>query len=195
MDSKKKKVEREIEIRIPLEKKDFNKFKKELSKITKLKKKHREIDEYFNPPHRNFLKPKYPFEWLRVGKRGEKVIFTYKHYYPEDAREHIYCDEYETEIKDFESFRKTLLSLNFRPLVIVDKEREIYFYKSKFKITLDKVRELGYFIEIESLKNLRRHEESKNKVLDFAKKLGLGPFKRDERGYPYLILKKIGRVR
>lgn len=184
----------EVEIRILLNKKNFFKLKRKLTQIAKYQKTSIERDEYFTPSHRNFLKPKYPFEWLRIGKRGEKVIFTYKHYYPEDAKEHIYCDEYETEIKDFESFRKTLLSLNFRPLVIVNKMRSIYFYKNKFKITLDKVRGLGYFIEIESLKNLRRHKESKNKILKFATKLDMNHSKKDERGYPYLILKKKGLI-
>ena len=38
-----------------------------------------QIDSYFTPAHRNFVREKYPFEWLRLREENEKYTLTYKH--------------------------------------------------------------------------------------------------------------------
>ena len=55
----------EIEIKIPLTENKFFEIKKKLEKISNFVKKSNQIDEYFTPSHRNFVEPKFPFEWLR----------------------------------------------------------------------------------------------------------------------------------
>lgn len=147
-------MDKEIEIRIQLNKKSFLNLKKKVRKIAKFKRKSREIDEYFTPAHRNFVKPKYPFEWLRIGKRGNQNLITYKHFYPEYANYHTYCDEYETGIDNANSLKKIFSALNFKKLITVDKKREVCNYKNEFEIALDEVKNLGYFVEIEAKKIL-----------------------------------------
>ncbi len=44
-------MKKEIEIKIPLDKKTFLKIKKRLFKIAKFKQKSRQIDNYFTPFH------------------------------------------------------------------------------------------------------------------------------------------------
>jgi len=189
---------REIEIRICLNKKSFLDLKKRIRKIAKLKRKSREIDDYLTPFHRNFVKPKYPFEWLRIGERGNRNLITYKHFYPEYADYHTHCDEYETKIEDANSLNKIFSALNFKKLVTVDKKREVYNFKNEFEISSDEVKNLGYFVEIEAKKDFGGVIKTRKKIFEFVKRLGFDQFREDKKiskGYPYLLMKKKGLIK
>jgi len=186
-------MDREIEIRIKLNKESFSNLRKKLRKIAKFRQKSHQTDDYFTPFHRNFVKPKYPFEWLRIGKRGNRNLITYKHFYPEYADCHTYCDEYETEIDNGGSLKKIFSSLNFKKLITVDKKREVYNYKNEFEISLDEVKNLGYFVEIEAKKDFGGVIKTRKNIFKFAKKLRSDLSKEDKeisKGYPYLLMKK-----
>jgi len=187
--------DKEIEIKISLGKKSFLGIEKKILKIAKFKNKSHQVDEYFTPAHRNFVKPKFPYEWLRIGERGNQVLITYKHFYPENAEKHIYCDEYETKIEDIEALGKIFTALNFKKLITVDKKREIYLYKNEFEISLDKVKDLGYFIEIEAKKDFGGIRRTRQRLFKFARELVLDLSKMDERGYPFLLMKKRGLIK
>jgi adenylate cyclase class IV len=60
---------------------------------------------------------------------------------------------------------------------------------------LDIVKELGYFMEIEAMKNFGSVEETRKKLFEFAKNLGINVSKPDERGYAFLMAKKKGLVK
>ena len=180
----------EIEIKIPLDEKTFFKVKEKLEKIAKFVKNSHQIDEYLTPAHRNFLEPEFPFEWLSIRKRDDKVVLNYKHYYPENVEITTHCDEFETEIKNLDQLEKIFSVLNFKKLVTVEKEREVYVYNDEFEIALDKVKELGHFMEIEAIKFFGSVEATREKLFEFAKNLGIDISKTDKRGYPYLLMKK-----
>jgi len=180
----------EIEIKIPLDEKSFFKVKEKLEKIAKFVKNSHQIDEYFTPAHRNFLEPEFPFEWLSIRKRDDKVVLNYKHYYPENVEITTHCDEFETEIKNLDQLEKIFSVLNFKKLVTVEKEREVYVYNDEFEIALDIVKELGHFMEIEAIKFFGSVEATREKLFEFAKNLGIDISKTDKRGYPYLLMKK-----
>ncbi len=182
----------EIEIRILLDEAEFKRVKQGLGKIAKFVKTSHQIDEYFNAPHRNFLSFKFPNEWLSIRNRDGKVILNYKHFYPENMEITTHCDEFETEVKDEKSLRSILGSLDFKPLMTIEKEREYYVYNDEFEIVMDNVKELGFFIEIESLKNFGSHEETKNKLIDFARQLKIDVSNAEPRGYIENLLKKKG---
>jgi len=185
----------EIEIKIALDEDDFYQIKKKLKKILKFVKSSHQVDEYFTPAHRNFVKPKYPFEWLSIRNRGDKTILSYKHYYPENAENKTHCDEFETEIKNTKQLEKIFFMLDFKKLVTVEKEREVYLYNNEFEISLDRVKELGNFIEIEALKIFGSVEKTREKLFEFAKSIGLDISKTDKRGYPFLLMKKKGLIK
>jgi adenylate cyclase class 2 len=185
----------EIEIKIPLDEDIFFKVKEKLQKIAKFVKKSKQIDEYFTPAHRDFVEPKFPFEWLSIRKRGNKIILNYKHYYPENVEVTTHCDEFETEIKDPEQLEKIFSVLDFKKLVTVEKERETYICNDEFEIVLDKVKDLGFFIEIEAIKDFGSIENTREKLFEFAKNLGIDVSKTDKRGYPYLLMKKKGLIK
>jgi len=186
-------MSKEIEIKFKLGSEDFTKVKEKVSKIAKFVKKVNQIDEYFTPSHRNFMEPEYPFEYLSIRQRGGKGILNYKHFHPENVKEFTHCDELEFEI-DSEGFRKMFSALNFRSLVVVEKEREIYD-NSKFKICFDTVKELGQFIEIEVLKEFGNVSEIREKLFEFAKSLGIDISRADNRGYPYMLMKLKGSIK
>lgn len=184
----------EIEIKIPLDEETFINVKEKIRASCKFVKSSHQIDEYFTPAHRNFLEPKFPFEWLSIRKRNNKVFLNYKHYYPENCEITTHCDEFETEVKDSNQLEKIFSALNLKRLVTVEKEREVYLYNDEFEVALDTVKELGHFMEIEVRKSFGSIEETREKLFEFAKNLGLDVSKIDKRGYPFLLMKKKGLI-
>lgn len=184
----------EIEIKIKIDEKTFLNLREKLKPVAEFRKKLRQVDEYFTPVHRNFVEPRFPFEWLRIGRRGDKTILNYKHFYPENVEMGTHCDEFETVVKDEDQLRKLFAALDFKNMVTVDKEREVYA-NEEFEIALDKVKELGHFVEIETKKDFGSVEEARKKLFEFAKKLGVDTSSPDKRGYPFLAMEKKGMIR
>lgn len=180
----------EVEIKIPISKKLFEKIKRNLKRTAKLVGISRDIDKYFNAPHRNFLAKYQPEEFLRVREKNKTSFFTYKHGYWNSKFEHTHSDEYETKIEDSGQLEKILSVLDFKEILLIDKIRETYRVRNTFEISLDKVKALGYFIEIESLKDMGGYEKTMERIYSFAREFGLDPTKRDSQGYVTLMMKK-----
>ena len=73
-------------------------------------------------------------------------------------------------------------------IATVDKKRKDYLYKNKYQISLDEVKNLGFFIEIEVKKYDKSINEEYDDLLLISKDLGLDLSKIDKRGYPYYFL-------
>ena len=185
----------EIEIKIPLSKKDFLRIRKYLRKIAKFVKSSYHIDDYYTPKHKSFLEPEYPFEWLTVRQRNGKILFNYKHWYPEGIKNTTHCDEYETEVGNVEQLEKILTALDFTKILTIDKTRETYIHKGRLEIALDFVKNLGYFIEVESLKNLGGLKKAREEILAFIKSLGVRRTETVPGGYGGALLRKKGLMR
>ncbi len=86
--------------------------------------------------------------------------------------------------------KKIFNELNIISFALIHKNRNIYMYKNdKYEIALDKVENLGYFIEIE-VKKIELHIEEERKLLDDeAKKLNLNLDDVDQRGYPFYFIR------
>lgn len=181
----------EIEIKVPLDKDEFLSIQEKLKKVAEFLKQEQQVDDYFTPVHRNFLKPEFPFEWLRLRKCDCSSSVTYKRYYPEHEEVHTHCDEFETEVSDVEKLRKIFDSIDVKKLVTVDKARVAFIY-GDFEIVLDDVKELGYFVEIEALKDFGGVEATRQKIFDVAREFGIDVSKCDLRGYPNLLMRKKG---
>ena len=185
----------EIEIKVQVQESTFEKFRSFLTKNAKFEKESFQTDEYFTPVHRDFLSPGYPFEWLSIRERNKKVILNYKHWYPENEEKSTHCDEYEVELSNYENMNKIFQSINIKSLCKVAKKREVYNYNNEFEIALDKVDELGYFVEIEVKKDFESIETANQKLLEFAEQMGVDTANRNYRGYPFLLLKKKGLLK
>jgi adenylate cyclase class 2 len=185
----------EIELRVHLDEESFHTLKDEISRIATPTIKTIQVDEYFMPPHRDFVKPQYPYEWLSIRSRGGVYILNYKHFHPENVSVTDYCDEYEVQTKDGESLRAIFLALGFSTLVTVEKHREVYVYDSEFEVAFDNVQDLGWFIEIEVLGSIKSVTEARERLVSFANRFGIDASKNDNRGYPYLLMAKRGLIK
>jgi len=149
-----------------------------------------QIDTYFTPTHKNFLEPDYPFQWLRVRESGKDITLNYKHFYPENEKDVDYCDEFET-IVGSPIIKKILERLDFRKLVEVKKERTIWKYKD-VEISIDKIEELGAFIELEISTHFNDPKVAKAYLYKLTKEIGAEVGEEDYRGYPFMLLEKRG---
>jgi adenylate cyclase class 2 len=185
----------EVEIKIRLDEGEFSRAREAVRKAAKLVGSSSQVDRYLTPIHRNLVAPRYPWEWLSIRKRGGKAILNYKHWHPAGAERHTHCDEYETELGSPEQLEKLLKALDFRELVTVEKERETFNLKGELEIAMDSVKGLGKFIEIEALKDFGGVAATRQRIMDFAKSIGLDTSMLDKRGYPYLLMEKKGLIR
>ena len=74
----------------------------------------------------------------------------------------------------------------------IDKQRESYEFEDRFEIDLDIVKGLGYFVEIEAMKDFGGRDATYDEVANFAQKLGLNSKNQDNDGYVLMIMKKKG---
>lgn len=180
----------EIEKKFVLDEKTFQRAKDLLNKTSRFVKTSNQIDEYFTPAHKNFLDLDFPIEWLSLRKRDNKQLINYKHLNLSGPRQVLFSDEFETQVEDVDKIKNIFSSLNFRSLVIVDKKRDIYVYNDEFEISLDFIKNLGYFMEIEIIKDFGSAETAVEKIMEFAKSLELDESKVEHRGYPHLMLEQ-----
>jgi adenylate cyclase class 2 len=185
----------EIEIKVALGREAFLRLRDKLKAIARPAGKSNHADRYYTPAHRNFVEPRFPFEWLSVRRRGDSAILTYKHWHPENSETATHCDEFETLIESPEQLEKLLSALDFRELVTVEKERESFIYKDEFEISLDVVKGLGHFVEIEAARDFGSVEAARKRLFGLARSLGIDVSGLDKRGYPYQLMSKKGLIK
>lgn len=177
----------EIEIQVKIEKtKSLSEF---LEKKAEFKGENHQIDEYFSPPHRDFIKVRPVREWLRLRDSGGKYSLNYKNWHFDGSGKSNYCDEYESKLDNLEQVRKILETFNFKLIVTVDKLRKTWLYKD-YEIDIDSVKGLGDFVEIEYVsKNEKANPQKITKeMISFLKELDCGKIERNYLGYPFQLL-------
>ena len=181
----------EVEIKVKVE--NLEEIKEKISKIGKLVKAIKQIDEYYVPSHRDFFAKKpQPDEWLRIRTNPDKVVFEYDRSINKKANgEQDYAEEYETKISDAGEFRKILEFLDFKKVVIIEKDRE-YWICGDIEIALDKVKGLGSFVEAEAKGDFKNDKEAKKACIDFLENLEIKDVENTQikTGYPVLLLNK-----
>lgn len=137
----------EVEQKFHLLNHDELRNKLEKLQATKLRVQ-RQVDVYYNAPHRDFLAHKNISEWLRIRDEDGETSVTFKRWLPLTAAHKTHCDEFETFVSDGEALRKLFVALDFTELVTVDKNREEWRLGGVV-IALDTVKDLGNFVEFE----------------------------------------------
>lgn len=108
----------------------------------------RQVDTYFDAPHRNFAKTDEAFRLRREsGERGETTALTYKGPLVEDASKTR--AEHETAVADGDAVRAIVEALGFTVAATVAKDRDVYALDG-YAVTLDAVDDLGEFVEVET---------------------------------------------
>ena len=142
-----------------------------------------EIDYYLQHPCRDFRESD---EALRIRVRDSICIITYKG--PRFTDKAKVRSEYETRVTDFRNILNIFNSLGFRNVAIIRKKRTLYRVKD-FKVSIDDVHGLGYFIEIEAAsEDVKDLYKLISKIEAFAVELGLDPSKKIVKTYLELYL-------
>lgn len=149
----------------------------------------RQVDAYYNAPHRDFLAPQAISEWLRVRTEERGSSVNYKRWHPIDAVTKTHADEYETAVDDVEAIRRLLQALDFTPLVTVDKVREEWTFPNiDVEIAIDHVIDAGDFVEFEFKGDAKGVEDATQQLEDFIASLSVELDEMINRGYPHILL-------
>jgi len=164
-----------IEVEVKAHVNDFNDVKKELKKLGAKKVKiEYQKDTYFNnPAYRDFEKSD---EALRIrnttiNNEESQIILTYKGPKMDDVSKTR--KEIEVSVDDSKNAGLILENLGFKPAADVEKNRTTYSF-NEFIITLDKVHNVGKFVEIEKeMSEGEDFKEALDNIFKIYKKLGI----------------------
>ena len=140
----------------------------------------REVDLYFQHPCRDFAETD---EALRLREVDGRCELTYKG--PKEGGRVKARLEATVEVSDCSEAKLILEKLGFQPVAVVEKKRR-YYTLGSVSVTLDEVKGLGCFVEIESKSG------SEEEVLEAMKALGLEGFETTTKSYLELLLEKRG---
>lgn len=179
----------EIEAKFPL----FN--REETIKI--LKKKGKTIEEnnyqkdiYYTPIHKNFLDKRPISEWLRIRDTKDEKTINYKNWGNHNGNNKITCKEIEVGIDDYNGMIEILKALDFKEIIVVEKTRNSFEFNDII-ISIDRIENLGDFIELEFKTNLFDNEDdSMNYIMNTVKDLNIEVGEQICAGYPQLIMEK-----
>jgi adenylate cyclase class 2 len=139
-----------------------------------------ERDIYFKHPSRDFALTD---EALRIRHKRDISVLTYKG--PKLSNRSKTRIEHEIEFSDPDSMIDILYNLGFGIAGEINKMRNIYNI-NEIEVCLDKVEDLGNFVELE--KRSMDKERGEKELFDLADELGLSRFER--KSYLELMLEK-----
>ena len=153
--------------------------------------KYRETDIYLSHPCRNFRETDEALR-IRIYHNDNTIEITYKG--PKISSDVKTRNEITIVINEqnVDKVIQFFEALGFKKVIEVHKEREVYNVEN-YTINIDHVKDLGYFIEIETMVN---NKEVLDKAIDelkeFCKKLKLNDNRIEHKTYLELILEKLG---
>lgn len=147
----------------------------------------RQIDAYYNAPHRDFLAPEAISEWLRVRIEARGSSINFKRWHPIEALVKTHADEYESKIDDVDAVRRLLQALDFQPMVTVDKTREEWELPD-VEVVFDHVVDAGDFVEFEFKGDAEDVEDATTRLEEFITSLDVALGPPVNRGYPHILL-------
>lgn len=176
-------VETKLKVKNPAE------MRKKIRSFAKFLKKVHKEDVYFRDRSDTHGYPKgYPKKRFRIRKEHGVYTFNYK-----EGRwpRLIYAKkEHEFRIKNVKSFLKTLKDKGFIVFCRKVKDCEIYRYDSA-NIELNKVKHLGWYVEIESLcEKSSQIKQARNKVRKIMRLLGAKKSDVETRGYTVIMFQR-----
>jgi len=150
-----------IEVEVKAHVTDFKPIRDKLSQIgARTAKFEHQEDLYFNAPHRDFRKTDEALRIRKVIREGRmKIVLTYKGAKLDETSKTR--KEIEVVVEEVENMALILESLGFRLAGTIKKDRTTYNV-GEFIVTLDKVYEVGNFVEIE--KDLPEGEDFQNSL-------------------------------
>jgi adenylate cyclase class 2 len=182
----------EVEIKAEIEFSQIKNIKEKLLSLGAFfQEKIKESDIYFTALHRDFIKTK---ECLRIRERDHFLELTYKGPTTKEMadKKQFWKKEINIPLRcSKEEIIMLLESLGFKRVVEVEKERE-KFVIGKHEITIDRVKNCGYFLEIERIvEDEKEREKAISENLILLKKLEISEKEIIAEPYRDLVLKKL----
>ena len=103
--------------------------------------------------------------------------------------------EYKFSVSEPQDFMDFLEKLDFKPLCMIHKKVEVYFYKN-IEIELCSIQELGEFIELKVIGKDEHVKDKKEEIINLVKELKINHKDIEPRSYYVLIKEKenVGRT-
>jgi adenylate cyclase, class 2 len=177
----------EIEAKFPLKNMEYtiNRLK-EVGIQTEKNKFQKDI--YFTPAHENFIEKIPISEWLRVRDDGEEQTINYKNWSNLTGNNKITCKEIEVGIDDYNGMLEILKMLDFKEIIVVEKTRNSFEYNDII-FSIDTIKDLGNFIELEFKTNkFEIEEKSLEYIKDNLNTLKIEVGNQIFAGYPQLVM-------
>lgn len=168
----------ELEIKIKVDLNEWNRLLRIVKENSTFLGEEKHSATYFYPSHRKFDR-----EWLRVRNENGKYVLNYKKKVDINC-----CDEYETMVDSADNLERIFSCLDLKKLGVVDKTRNAYLYKDKYKISFDEVKDIGIFVEFEVIKFTLSYSDECNELMKVLKYFNIDVSQIDNKRYPdYLI--------
>ena len=181
----------EVETKVKLDKDEISEIREKIKKIARFVKSGTKGDDYFAIRRKGY--PKKAFR-IRATKNEFEINFKkwLRKYWTKDI---VVKQEFEFKLKGKEEV-EDMLAL-FRDLGFVEwvkkiKKNETYSYKKdkRASIEINKVRHLGYFMEIEYLCQPSEMEKARKIIRQILKELQINPKKINNTGYTKMLWDK-----
>ena len=170
---------------------DIDKIKEVLKKFEYIGLKHT-VDEYYYDPKREELKPDENNQLshcLRLRRKNNDYSITYKDDVFKDNK-WLYSNEYETRVESIDMVKEIFQRLGLRKFIEIDNEKEIY-NTEKYEIAIEKVKDLGLFMEVEYCTNDDVDVEAiKKEIQDFIDSLNIKVSEELQMGKPEMYMRK-----
>lgn len=180
----------EVETKIKIDNSEVQKIRKRIREIARFSKKGKKADDYFAIQKKPQYYPKKAFR-IREMKDKYEVNFK-KHLKNLWTKDIVVKQEYEFSLKGKEQVEDLLelfRDLGFKEWIKKIKWNETYKWKEdpKVSIELNRVKHLGYFIELEYLGKPHEVEKARKKLRKVMKQLNIKPEQIDNTGYTKML--------
>ena len=166
----------EIEIKLKIDNKEYNRIFNLISKNSNAKKITKQIDTYYSFIDNN---------WLRTRNENGKYIFSYKKKIDKN-----HYEKYDILVDNIVNLNKILSEFGVREIGIIEKNRTSYIYKNKYEFSFDNVKDIGSFIEIENINKSGDYKKDVYDLLNIIKSLNIDLNTIDRRKYINIYEKK-----
>jgi adenylate cyclase class 2 len=173
----------EVETKVKI--KNVSELRKKIRKIAKLEKKESRADDYF-ALKRKIRRHGYPKKAFRIRHSPGKSVVNFKKRLYKYWDDYIVVkEEFEFETKHPDEFLALMFDLGFKQWIKKFKTSESYLHKKdkRLVIEINKVKHLGYFMEMEYLCQPNEMKKAKKKIMNTLKELGIEKTDVDNVGY------------
>ncbi len=175
----------EVETKIKINKKELPLLREKIEKIAAFSKREIKKDSYFAIKKNN-----YPQKAFRIRLKGKDSVVNFKKLSKRYWKSGIVVkEEFEFKLINIENFLALMRDLGFEEWIKKTKISDSYLYKKDRRVVIEinKVENLGYFLEIEYLAEKHEIERAKRKIYLVLRELNIKSSYIDNTGYTKML--------